>query len=116
MGCSGNAVEAEVALECGLLDNNGIYASFSLGPEVCYDSMPFGFKNHLIFGAINFRRDHMEAAVELLCRLPVDELVGERLLEDLHEDPMSFYQEVYRAADRPLKTMVAWEQTLIDGS
>lgn len=115
IGASGNAVEAEIALGAGLLDNNGIYAGFSLGPQICYDSMPFGFRNHLIFGAINFRRDHMEAAIELLCRLPVDELVGERLLEDLQRDPMGFYREVYRAPDRPLKTMVVWEQTLIGG-
>ena len=114
IGASGNSVEAEVAFDCGLLDNNGIYASFSLGPEIRYDSMPFGFNNHLIFGAINFRRDHMEAAIDLLCRLPVDELVGERLLEDLQADPAGFYREVYRAPDRPLKTMVAWEQNLIE--
>ena len=114
IGSSGNPIESEIAFDCGLLDNNGLYASFSLGPQVCYDSMPFGFKNHLIFGAINFRRDHMVAAIELLCRTPVDELVGERLLEDLQRDPAGFYREVYRSPDRPLKTMVAWEQTLID--
>ena len=113
IGSSGNAVEAEVAFEAGLLDNNGIYASFSLGPQISYDSMPFGFRNQLIFGAINFRRDHMEEAIELLCRLPLDELVAERLLEDLQVDPMEFYRQVYRDNDRPLKTMVAWEQTLV---
>ena len=113
IGSSGNAVEAEVALGCGLLDNNGIYASFSLGPTICYDSMPFGFKNHLIFGAINFRRDHMEAAIELLCRLPMDELVGERPLDCLAEDPIGFYHDVYRAPDRPLKTMCVWDEARI---
>lgn len=116
IGASGNSIEAEVAFGCELLDNNGIYASFTLGPQICYDSMPFGFKNHLIFGAINFRRDHMEAAIELLGRLPVDELVRERLLEDLQADPLDFYRQVYRASDRPLKTMVAWEQTLVDSN
>ncbi len=113
VGASGNPVEAEIAFGCGLLDNNGIYASFSLGPQVCYDSMPFGFRNQLIFGAINFRRDHMEAAIELLCRRPLDELVGERLLEDLQRDAMGFYREVYLAPDRPLKTMVVWEQGMV---
>ncbi|MCD6359847.1 MAG: hypothetical protein J7M38_03215 [Armatimonadetes bacterium] len=113
IGASGNAIEAEVALGCGLLDNNGIYAGFSLGPTVSYDTMPFGFANHLIFGAINFRRDHMEAAIELLCRLPVDELVGEAPLDALIADPMSFYQQVYRAPDRPLKTMCVWDEDLI---
>lgn len=114
IGASGNAIEAEIAFDCGLLDNNGIYASFSLGPRLSYDTMPFGFRNQLIFGAINFRRDHMEAAIELLCRTPLDELVGERLLEDLQRDPMGFYQETYRSPERPLKTMVAWEQTLVE--
>ncbi len=114
VGASGNAIEAEIAFDCGLLDNNGIYASFSLGPRVSYDTMPFGFRNQLIFGAINFRREHMEAAIELLCRLPVDELVGERLLEDLASDPIAFYHEVYRAPDRPLKTMVVWERNMIE--
>ncbi len=114
IGASGNSIEAEVAFNCGLLDNNGIYASFSLGPRICYDSMPFGFKNHLIFGAINFRRDHMEAAIEMLCSLPMDELVRERLLEDLQADPIDFYRQVYRAPDRALKTIVVWEQALVD--
>lgn len=114
IGASGSAVEAEIALGHGLLDNNGIYASFSLGPRVCYDTMPFGFRNQLIFGAINFRRDQMEAAIELLCRHPLDELVGERQLEELQRDPMGFYEEVYRSPERPLKTMVVWEQGCVE--
>lgn len=113
VGASGNAIEAEIAFDCGLLDNNGIYASFSLGPRVGYDTMPFGFRNQLIFGAINFRRDHMEAAIELLCRLPVDELVRERLLDDLAADPIAFYYDLYRGPDRPLKTMVVWNRELV---
>ncbi len=114
IGASGSSVEAEIALGHGLLDNNGIYASFSLGPRVCYDTMPFGFRNQLIFGAINFRRDHMEAAIELLCRHPLDELVGERQLEELQRDPMGFYADVYRSPERPLKTMVVWEQARVE--
>lgn len=113
IGASGSPAEAEIAFGCGLLDNNGIYASFSLGPTVSFQTMPFGFANHLIFGAINFRRDHMEAAIELLCRLPVDELVQEAPLADLCADPRGFYEQVYRAPDRPLKTMCVWDQELI---
>ncbi len=112
-GCSGNAIEAEVAFKHGLLDNNGIYASFSLGPVVSYASMPFGFKNQLIFGAINFRREHMEAAIRLLCRLPVDELTGELPLDDLAEDPIAFYHEVYRGEGRALKSTCVWDEELI---
>ena len=114
-GCRGDARGALlVALGQDLLDNNGIYASFSLGPRICYDTMPFGFRNQLIFGAINFCRDHMEAAIELLCRHPLDELVGERQLEELQRDPMGFYADVYRSPERPLKTMVVWEQARVE--
>lgn len=113
IGSSGNAVEAEIAFGHGLLDNNGIYASFSLGPTVSYNTMPFGFRNHLIYGAINFRRDHMEDAIELLCRLPVDELAEETALSDLAADPMACYEQVYRAPDRPLKTMCVWDEDRI---
>ncbi len=113
IGSSGNAVEAEIAFGHGLLDNNGIYSSFSLGPTISFDTMPFGFKNHLIYGAINFRRDHMEDAIELLCRLPVDELVQEAPLADLAADPMACYQQVYRAPDRPLKTICVWDEDRI---
>jgi len=112
-GCSGNAIEAEVAFGHGLLDNNGIYASFSLGPRISYASMPFGFRNQLIFGAINFRRDHMEAAIELLCRLPVDELTREYPLDDLQDDPIAFYHEIYRGEGRALKSTCVWDEELI---
>ncbi len=110
IGSSGNAIEAEIAFGQGLLDNNGIYSSFSLGPTVSYNSMPFGFRNQLIYGAINFRRDHMEDAIELLCRLPVDELVEEAPLAGLAANPLAFYEQVYRAPGRPLKTICVWDE------
>ncbi len=66
IAASGAEVEAEIAFKHDLLDNNGIYASFTVGTTVRYDTMPFGFKNHLIFGAINFRRQHMEEAIAIL--------------------------------------------------
>ena len=113
LGTSGNAVEAEVAFAHGLLDNNGVYASFSLGPTISYDSMPFGFKNHLIYGAINFRRDHMEEAIRMLCRLPLEELVREYPLEALSEDPIGFYQEVYRSKGRAFKSTCIGDEELI---
>ena len=50
IGTSGNAVESRLAFEQGVLGNNGVYNSFSLGPEIKVKTMPFGFKNHLIFG------------------------------------------------------------------
>lgn len=109
LGTSGNAVEAEVAFGHGVLDNNGIYASFSLGPTISYQSMPFGFRNHLIFGAINFRRDHMEEAIRLLCRAPLDELVREYPLSALAADPMAAYAQIYRSPGRPIKSACVWD-------
>jgi hypothetical protein len=113
LATSGNAIESTVAFQQGLLDNNGIYASFSLGPIVNFDSMPFGFRNQLIYGAINFRRDHMEAAIDLLCRLPADELVREYPLSDLADDPSGFYDTVFRGAGRAVKSAVVWNEELI---
>jgi hypothetical protein len=114
LGTSGNAVEAEIAFGHGVLDNNGIYASFSLGPVVSYETMPFGFRNQLIFGAINFRRDHMEEAIRLLCRLPLDELVREHPLSDLAADPAAFYQTIYRSKDRAFKSVCVWAEERIE--
>jgi len=109
LGASASPGEAEVAFGHGVLDNNGIYASFSLGPIVSYDTMPFGFRNHLIFGAINFRRDHMEDAIRLLCRLPLDELVREYPLTDLAAGPIAFYQAIYRGEQRAFKSACVWD-------
>jgi hypothetical protein len=114
IGTSGDAVEADVAFQHGLLDNNGIYASFTVGTMVRYDTMPFGFKNHLIFGAINFRRQHMEEAIAMLCRLPVDELVREYPLGNLEADPSAFYNEIYRSPTRALKSTCVWDAGRIE--
>ena len=54
---------------------NGLYNSFSLGPKITFDTMPFGFENHLIFGSINFRQDHMEKAIRMLSVSRYDEIV-----------------------------------------
>ena len=59
VGTSGTNIEHRVAFEHNALGCNGIYNSFSLGPVVQYDTMPFGFENHLIFASINFRQEHM---------------------------------------------------------
>ena len=60
IGVSGSNVEHQIAFEHRVLGCNGLYNSFSLGPRIAFDTMPFGFENHLIFGSINFRQDHME--------------------------------------------------------
>jgi threonine dehydrogenase-like Zn-dependent dehydrogenase len=113
IGASGNGIEAEIAFKERLLSNNGIYAGFSLGPVISYDSMPFGFKNQLIFGAINFRKDHMEEAIRRLCMLPMEEIVREYPLDDLSNSPLSFYEEVYRSKTRALKSVIVWDDSLV---
>lgn len=113
LATSGDAIESNVAFKQGLLDNNGIFASFSLGPTVSFDTMPFGFKNQLIYGAINFRRDHMEAAIRLLCSSPVDELVREHPITGLAGDPLGFYDAIYRSPGRPVKSVIVWNEELI---
>ena len=109
IAASGSDVESDVAFKHGLLDNNGIYASFTVGPAVRYETMPFGFRNHVIFGAVNFRRRHMEEAIALLPRLPLDELVGEVALADLQADPVKLYDDIYRSQTRPMKTTCVWD-------
>jgi threonine dehydrogenase-like Zn-dependent dehydrogenase len=109
IAASGSDIESQVAFKHGLLDNNGIYASFTVGPAVRYETMPFGFRNHLIYGAINFCRQHMEEAIALLPRLPLDELVGEVPLADLQADPVKLYDDIYRSQTRPMKTTCVWD-------
>ena len=41
IGSSGAVIEHEIAFQYGVLGCNGIYNSFSLGPEVTVDTMPF---------------------------------------------------------------------------
>ena len=55
IGVSGVNVEHRIAFEHKVLGCNGVYNSFSLGPQITFDTMPFGFENHLIMGSINFR-------------------------------------------------------------
>lgn len=109
VGASAASEEAEIAFGGRVLDNNGIYASFSLGPRISYDSMPFGFANQLIYGAINFRRDHMEEAILLLCQLPLDRLCREYPLSALTQNPTAFYEQIYRSPDRAFKSVVVWD-------
>lgn len=75
VGTSGTEVEHRIAFEKGVLGCNGIYNSFSLGPKVTFDTMPFGFKNQVILSSINFTQKHMETAIELLCESKFDRLV-----------------------------------------
>lgn len=116
IGCSGAAVEHRIAFEHNVLGNNGIYNSFSLGPVVSFKTMPFGFKNHLVFGSINFRQDHMEKAIEMLCESDYDKIVELVDLEDLKRDPKGLYENRIYAKGAPLKSMAIWKENYIDRS
>lgn len=114
IGSSGSNVEHELAFTEGVLGCNGIYNSFSLGPQLKIDTMPFGFKNHLIFGSINFRQDHMEEAIVRLAESRYDEIVELIDKEEFIKDPMKAYEEKIYSKGAPLKTAVIWNSKYID--
>ena len=114
IGVSGTAVEHEIALKYGALGCNGIYNSFSLGPRIAFDSMPFGFHNQLIFGSINFRQDHMEKAIAMLAESRYDEIVGLIGKDEFIADPMDAYENRIYCKGAPMKTAVIWNRDLVD--
>lgn len=114
IGVSGSNVEHEIAFQYGVLGCNGLYNSFSLGPVVSYDTMPFGFKNHLIFGSINFRQDHMEEAIQILEKSRYDQIVELIDKDEFISDPMEAYKNKIYSKSAPLKTAVIWNDKYID--
>ena len=114
IGVSGANVEHEIAFRHKALGCNGVYNSFSLGPKVTFDTMPFGFENHLIFGSINFRQDHMEQAIQMLARSRYDEIVGLIDREEFTADPMGAYKNKIYCKAAPMKTAVIWNKDYID--
>lgn len=114
VGASGASIEHKIAFDYGVLSNNGLYNSFSLGPELSIDTMPFGFKNHLIFGSINFRQDHMEEAIRILAESNFDELVEILDFDEFIKDPVDTYDNRIYAKNSPMKTAVIWNETYID--
>ena len=114
IGVSGSGVEHEIAFKHGVLGCNGIYNSFSLGPVVSYDTMPFGFKNHLIFASINFRQEHMEKAIEILSQSNYDEIVELIDKEEFIKDPIDAYCNKIFSKSSPLKTAVIWNEKYIN--
>lgn len=113
VGTSGSNVEHRIAFEKGVLGCNGIYNSFSLGPVVSYDTMPFGFQNHLIFASINFRQSHMEKAIEILVDSRYDEVVELIDKEEFIRDPLWAYENKIFSKGAPLKTAVIWNKAYI---
>jgi hypothetical protein len=114
IGTSGNSIESRIAFDKAVLGNNGIYNSFSLGPEINVKTMPFGFKNYLIFGSINFRQDHMEKAIKILCESDYNRIVELIDLEEVKANPKETYEKKIYSKEAPLKTMTIWDGNYID--
>lgn len=114
VGTSGTNVEHKIAFEQGVLGCNGIYNSFSLGPKVTYDTMPFGFKNQVILASINFTQKHMQTAIELLCDSKFDTLVELIDKEEFINDPIDAYENKIYSKGAPLKMAVIWNGKYID--
>ncbi len=114
VGTSGTELESRIAFEYGVLGCNGIYDSFSLGPKVTYDTMPFGFKNQVILASINFTQKHMEQAIEILCDSHFDELVELIDKEEFIADPVDAYEHRIYCKGAPQKTALIWNKAFID--
>lgn len=114
VGTSGTEIEHRIAFQHCVLGCNGIYDSFSLGPKVTFDTMPFGFKNHVILASINFTQKHMETAIKLLCGSKFDKLVELVDKEEFISDPLGAYENKIYSKGAPLKTAVIWNDKYID--
>ena len=114
VGTSGNAVEHRIAFEKGVLGCNGIYDSFSLGPKVEFDTMPFGFKNQVILASINFTQKHMEEAIEILSESRFGEVVELIDKNEFISDPMNAYINKIYSKAAPLKTAVIWNKEYME--
>jgi threonine dehydrogenase-like Zn-dependent dehydrogenase len=114
VGASGTQLESRLAFEHAVLGCNGIYNNFSLGPTVSFNTMPFGFKNQVIFASINFTQAHMEKAIELLCDSKFDTLVELIDKDEFTNDPISSYTDKIYSKSAPLKTAIIWNDKYID--
>ena len=113
VGTSGTEIESRIAFQYGVLGCNGIYDSFSLGPVVSFDTMPFGFKNHVILSSINFTQKHMEEAIITLLDSKFDELVRLIDKDEFINDPMDAYINKIYSKAAPLKTAVIWNKSYV---
>ena len=114
IGVSGVNVEHRIAFEHKVLGCNGVYNSFSLGPQITFDTMPFGFENHLIMGSINFRQDHMEKAIELLAQSHYNEIVELIDRDEFAVDPIGAYKNKIYSKSAPMKTAVIWNPKYVN--
>lgn len=114
IGVSGTEIEHRLAFQHKVLGCNGIYNSFSLGPKVTFDTMPFGFENHLIFGSINFRQDHMEKAIEILAESRYNEIVELIDKDEFTADVIDAYSNKIFCKNAPMKTAIIWNDKYIN--
>lgn len=114
VGASGTEMEHKLAFEHETLGCNGIYNNFSLGPKVTFDTMPFGFKNQVIFSSINFTQKHMEESIAILCESKFDALVELIEKDEFIASPMEAYINKIYAKGAPLKTAIVWNENYID--
>lgn len=114
IGTSGTELEHRIAFEHRVLGCNGVYNSFSLGPHITFDTMPFGFQNHVILSSINFTQKHMEEAIGILSESDFDRLVQLIDKDTFIHAPMEAYETKIFAKAAPLKTAVVWNSDYID--
>ena len=114
VGAGGTQTESRVAFAHGVLGCNGIYDSFSLGPQISFDTMPFGFHNQVILSSINFTKAHMEEAIRILCGSRFGELVELLDKDAFLKDPIYAYKNQIFVRGAPLKTAVVWNEQYID--
>ena len=114
VGVSGANIEHDIAFKYGVLGCNGIYDSFSLGPEISFSTMPFGFKNQVILSSINFRQEHMEQAIKILADSDYDKIVSLIDKNEFIKDPIDAYENKIYAKSAPLKTAMIWNEKYID--
>jgi threonine dehydrogenase-like Zn-dependent dehydrogenase len=111
LATSGHDWELALAFEHEALGHNAILSAFSMGLKLRIDTMPFGFKNQLVYGSINFRQDHMQEAIRRLLELPLDELVKPYSLDRVRADPVSFFDGLQEELRDSVKAALVWDPT-----
>lgn len=114
VGASGSEAEHRIAFKHGVLGCNGIYNSFSLGPDISFNTMPFGFKNQVIQASINFTEEHMKTAIKILCESEFDLLTEIIDKDEFTANPKDAYINKIYSKGAPLKTAVIWNSKYID--
>ncbi len=114
VGSSGSSLESILAFNYGLLGNNAIYDNLSLGPNINFSTYPFAFKNQIIIGAVNYRKEHMEEAIRRLTDMPIEGLVRIYGPSEIKKDPIDFYKnEAYSKNKNTIKSAILWDESLL---